>query len=80
MGKKRGLEHELKEAYATILARRADERRAACPAPDTLLAIVENTIGQARRLELLDHVAGCGACLREFRLLQSIAEGRRALD
>lgn len=70
----------MKEAYARIVAKRAAKRRVDCPDPEELLAIIENRIEPARRLEVLDHVSGCAHCLREFKLLQSVVEGRRALD
>jgi hypothetical protein len=66
-------DERLQRIYAQVLARRTPADRAACPAPEALLALVERAGGETERLDTLDHVMGCGACRGEFELLRAVA-------
>jgi hypothetical protein len=61
----------LQELYAQALARRSDAAED-CVAPEELLALIRKQGDEARRLQTLDHVMGCEACLREFELLRAL--------
>lgn len=65
---------ELRQAYDELLRARAPRDRAACPAPETLLALVEREGAEDERMRTLDHVMSCGACRRDFDLLRTATE------
>ena len=73
------LERHLRKAYARILSDRALTDRSGCVSPSMLLELAVGRISGEPRLELLDHVMRCGACLREFELLRAIHLGRAEL-
>jgi hypothetical protein len=73
-------DERLREAYERILARRAAVNRIHCVSPDELLELAEHRLATSRRLEVLDHVMGCGACREEFQLLHAIQEARIAIE
>ena len=54
-----------------------DPRRADCPSPDALLAIVRREGPELERVEMLDHVMSCPDCRRDFELLRAIERGQR---
>lgn len=72
----------LREAYSRAIATRTPGERAACPAPEAILALVRREGVEGHRLAILDHVMACSACRREFELLRAIevagAEATRA--
>ena len=61
----------LREAYDQVMREREPADRAACPAPEALLAVVERTSPEEARLRVLDHVMGCRACRGELDLLRA---------
>lgn len=69
-------EERLRDAYALLV--RAPRDRAACPAPNALLAVVERQGREDERLATLHHVASCAACRRELDLLRAAARAARA--
>jgi hypothetical protein len=64
---------ELKRAYAAALAGRQVDRRAGCPSPESLQALVERAGSESARLATLDHAMACPACLRDLELLRAVA-------
>ena len=68
---------ELRASYADVVGIRPVQREG-CPAPEQIRALVERAGAEPDRLATLDHVMGCGACRREYDLMQSIAAGRGA--
>ena len=50
------------------------------PAPEQLAALLDGTLTEATRLELLDHVACCTTCGPELDLLRAANEGARAVE
>jgi hypothetical protein len=46
--------------------------RADCPTADQLFAFATGAAGAPERERLADHVAGCGACAEEVRLIRSL--------
>ena len=71
-------DEQLRELYLRATEARRDPRRADCPSPDALLALVRREGSEARRLEALDHAMTCPECRKDFELLRSIEGGRRA--
>ncbi len=63
----------LRDAYRELLDARAPRDRAACPSPETLLAVVERRGAETTRLATLDHVMSCAACRRDLDLLRTAA-------
>jgi hypothetical protein len=61
----------LQDLYAEALARRRIAP-GGCVSPEDLLALIRQEGPEARRLEVLDHVMGCGECHREFELLRAL--------
>ncbi len=66
----------LRAAYGRALAER-EGRRADCPAPDAIAALVEQRGDETARLRMLDHVMACDRCRKEFELLRALREGER---
>ncbi len=62
----------LRAAYERALATRTPGERAACPAPEAILALVRRQGREAERLAQLDHIMACAACREEFELLRAI--------
>ena len=50
------------------------------PEPDQLAALLDGTLTEATRLELLDHVTRCTTCGPELDLLRAANEGARAVQ
>lgn len=73
-------DERLREAYEQILSRRPAGSRISCVSPDELLDLAEQQLTRSRRLEVLDHVMGCGACREDFELLRAIREARTVLE
>ncbi|HVR98557.1 MAG TPA: hypothetical protein VMW27_18220 [Thermoanaerobaculia bacterium] len=46
--------------------------RTDCPAADQLFAFATGAVGAPEREHLADHVAGCGACAEEVRLVRAL--------
>ena len=70
-------DEQLRELYARVGATGRDPRRAACPAPDALLAAVRREGAEQRRLVVLDHAMGCADCRQDLELLRAIETSRR---
>ena len=70
-------DEQLREVYGRAIAARHDARRAACPAPDTLLAVARREGPESERVETLDHVMSCPDCRKDFELLRAIERGQR---
>jgi hypothetical protein len=62
----------LRELYQRALAHRGGRERDRCVAPEAILAVTRREGPEEQRLEVLDHVMGCGACRSEFDLLRAI--------
>ncbi|MEO1369834.1 MAG: hypothetical protein AAFX50_21840, partial [Acidobacteriota bacterium] len=56
---------DLARAYR---GRTEPEDRGDCPGADELMALVEGTLDDARRDEILDHLVACSACAAEVRV------------
>ena len=67
----------LRALYARATAARGDPARAACPAPEALLALVRREGAEEGRLRTLDHAMACADCRADFELLRAIESGRR---
>jgi hypothetical protein len=68
-------DERLREIYAGVMASRGGKgsrRTAACPQPESILALVRREGGEDARLATLDHVMSCAECRSEFDLLRSI--------
>jgi hypothetical protein len=70
----------LREAYRELLEARTPRDRSACPAPESLLAVVERRGDEASRLATLDHVMACADCRRDFDLLRTAAASAREAE
>lgn len=70
----------LREAYRELLDARAPRDRGACPAPESLLAVIEREGDEATRLGTLDHLMRCDACRRDFDLLRTAAASAREAE
>lgn len=70
-------DEELRAAYASAIRSPRSSDRAACPAPDALIALVNRQGPEAARLATLDHTMACAACLGDFELLRAIDAGER---
>ena len=69
-------DERLRLAYRASLEERGAQARGSHPEPEALVALVERTGLEAKRLEVLDHVMACDACRRELDLVRaSIAAG-----
>ncbi len=67
---------ELRAGYRRYLERRGTPDRGACPDPEALLGVVERSSPEPDRLEVLDHVMQCPACLEELELLRRLERSR----
>jgi hypothetical protein len=64
---------ELRVIYTRALTKRAD-----CPTPEALIALVTQTGSEASRLATLDHVMSCASCQQDFELLRAIHAAEQA--
>ena len=64
----------LREAYAELTAARRPKDRAACPSPESLLALAEREGDEEARLATLDHVMVCEPCRSELDLLRAAGD------
>ena len=64
----------LREVYRRALDARRVSGRELCVAPEAMLSVLRREGAEEQRLEVLDHVMGCGACRSEFELLRSIEQ------
>lgn len=67
-------EDALREAYQRALDGRRVTGRERCVSPEAMLSLLRREGTEEQRLEVLDHVMGCGACRSEFELLRSLEE------
>ena len=58
---------QLRDIYTRSLTKRAE-----CPSPDALEALVTRAGAEESRLATLDHVMSCVACKQDFELLRAI--------
>jgi anti-sigma factor RsiW len=65
----------MRRLYARGLTQHEPATRDACPSPEDLLALAEGGLPADRRDPLIDHVATCGACHREFALCRATVAG-----
>lgn len=63
---------ELRRAYDRLLAARTWEGGGGCIQPESILALVEKSDEEAKRLRTLDHVMACPSCRQEFELLRAL--------
>lgn len=68
----------LRQAYAEFLASRATGSRTGCVSPESIDALASAQGDSAARLQVLDHVMGCGDCRREFDQLRTLFRASRA--
>lgn len=64
----------LREAYQRALDVRRVSGREGCVAPEAMLSLLRQEGAEEQRLEVLDHVMGCGHCHSELELLRAIEE------
>lgn len=69
----------LREWYASIASHEPRDRRG-CPAPEQLQGLVNREGGESSRLSVLDHVMTCGACRKEFDMLNALAHARQETE
>lgn len=74
MGSQGVTDEALREAYRRALEARRVSGPETCMAPETMLSLLRREGTEEQRLEVLDHVMGCGACRSEFELLRSIEQ------
>ena len=74
MGNQGVTEEALREAYQRALDARRASGREPCVAPEAMLSLLRREGTEEQRLEVLDHVMGCGACRSEFELLRSMEQ------
>src|SRR5262249_43781419 len=74
MGNQGVTDEALREAYQRALDARRGSGREACTSRKAMLTVLRRGGAEEQRLEVLDHVMGCGACRSEFELLRSIEE------
>lgn len=63
---------QLRAAYADAVAMRRPETRAACPAPEAILALVRREGSEDERVATLNHALSCVDCERELDLLRAL--------
>lgn len=78
MGNQGVTDETLREAYERALDARRVSGREACVSPEAMLSLLRREGSEEQRLEMLDHVMGCGACRSEFELLRSIEQAGAA--
>jgi len=71
-------EEGLREAYQRALDARRLSGRERCVAPEAMLSLLRQEGSEDQRLEVLDHVMGCGECRAEFELLRAMEEAGAA--
>jgi len=74
MGNESVTDERLRALYQRALEPRGTRGRERCAPPEAMLGVLRREGGEEQRLEVLDHVMGCGACRTEFDLLRSIEE------
>ena len=65
-------------AYPELLARAEERPRTGCPTLEEILAAAEARGRERTRIATINHIAGCGSCLEEFRVLRSVSAARPA--
>src|SRR5262249_47473532 len=74
MGNQGVTDEALRAAYQRALEARRGSGREPCVSPEAMLSLLRREGAEEQRLEVLDHVMGCGPCSSEFELLRSIEE------
>lgn len=64
---------QLKEIYSDSAAWPAFGPAETCPAPETLIRCVRSELPKRHRNKVFDHIAHCGSCAREAKLLLGIS-------
>jgi hypothetical protein len=72
------IDETLRSAYQQALDARRAGGRERCVAPEAMLAVLRRDGSEEQRLEVVDHVMGCGACSSEFELLRSLEQAGAA--
>ena len=78
MGDQGVSDEALREAYQRALDARRVSGREACVSPEAMLSLLRREGTEEQRLEVLDHVMGCGPCRSEFELLRAIEQAGAA--
>lgn len=68
-------ERDLRGLFA-LIRQRVPEERGGCPPVELLVAAATRRDNQPDRLGMLEHVAECPACRREFDLLRTVVDAR----
>lgn len=68
------IDEGLREAYQRVLDARRVSGRERCVTPEAMLSLLRHEGAEEQRLEVLDHVMGCGECSSEFELLRAMEE------
>jgi hypothetical protein len=70
-------EETLRELYGEAMDLSAPRERDSCPSLEHLSAVVEGTVPEHERLELMDHVMACRTCQEEFELFRALKVARK---
>jgi hypothetical protein len=57
---------ELKSSYKSHIRQQVPSSQVGCPSPETILHAFEPSTSSADKAKVVNHVAGCSLCLREF--------------
>jgi len=68
-------DEQLRAWYAPIASREPRDRRS-CPPPEHLQQLVHREGAESARLAVLDHVMSCGACRKEFDMLNALVHAK----
>lgn len=69
---------QLRAVYADAVAARRSGTRAACPAPEALLAVVRREGPERERVATVNHALACAACRSELELLRGLEKAGAA--
>ena len=59
---------DLKRAYKSHIRRLVPPSREACPPAESIFRVFDESVSPADKDMVIDHITGCGHCLREFEL------------
>ena len=72
---------ELKSSYKSHIRQQVPSSQVGCPSPETILHAFEPSTSSADKAKVVNHVAGCSLCLREFELwLSFLREEEKAIN
>jgi hypothetical protein len=72
-------DEQLQRLYRETMAGGRSRAASPCPTPDELLALAEGRVPLPRKHVLLEHVASCADCRRDFALLDTVSVARPGL-